>query len=309
MSFTHWAHQQHPNERGQKRFRGNQPIEATIKDGKWMFSDSNMANGKRRKTDKLGEIGDMINDSQQFTRSENSANIGRKMQNNGDEIPVVPIPSRVSLAAPDYFTIDLPYEVPLIYQAARNLAGNTARIVRLNSIFDPDESSGGTKQPMGRDTWASIYNYYRVLKSSVSFHILNANDRTLTATNRDTVIAGLEWTDDTTATGTAQTVSAFQEEKQSITQMLPGAKEAPANLTTMSYTYSPQSWDYHVEGTGIEERWTPIGSDPAQTHRLALRFFPFASSDTGNYDIEYVMRIVYTVQFREAKYGVIQEED
>jgi len=59
----------------------------------------------------------------------------------------------------------------LTYSAIVDIDANTTtpgyHLFRANGIFDPDYTSTG-HQPYGRDTYASIYNHYRVLKSNCS---------------------------------------------------------------------------------------------------------------------------------------------
>ena len=231
------------------------------------------------------------------------------MSGQNDEVGVVPPPKRLALTAPDYFTVDLPYEIFEVHEELRDAAGTTLRSYRLNSIWDPDASSITTKHPMGRDTWACIYQYYRVLKCRVEITVFNYEDRVQNTTNRDALIAGIEWTDDSGTTGTAQTAEAFMEEKQSMTHVLHGLKMAPANAAYFEYTYTPESWDYHVEQTGVENRWTAVGANPNHTHLLLLRMFPAVSVDTLAMKLEVNARLVYTVQFREPRFDVIQQRD
>ncbi|WP_445779482.1 hypothetical protein, partial [Shewanella sp.] len=67
----------------------------------------------------------------------------------------------------------------LTYSAVINIDANTVspgyHLFRANGIFDPDYTGIG-HQPYGRDTYASIYNHYRVLKSNcTAISTLGAN--------------------------------------------------------------------------------------------------------------------------------------
>ena len=238
--------------------------------------------------------------------SSGSSGPSKRAPTDGDEVAVIPPPSRIALTAPDYFTIELPYAICNIESTARSASGENIRVFRLNSIFDPDFLSTAQKRPMGRDTWSQVFDFYRVLKCSMEVVIHNNDDENLTSTDRDTVIVGLEWGESTTEF--SATENAFMEGKQSIAKFLPGRYET-GNTTVLNYTYTPESWDYHVMETSTEERWTPIGQDPTDSHLIAVRAFPLISTDVHPYSLEYMIRLVYTVQFREVKNNILNEED
>ncbi len=47
-----------------------------------------------------------------------------------------------------------------------NVAGAGTIVMRMNSIFDPNQTGGG-HQPAGHDQWANFYSHYEVLSSSI----------------------------------------------------------------------------------------------------------------------------------------------
>lgn len=239
------------------------------------------------------------------------------------EVPVIPPPKRLALSCPDYFTIDLPWAENGYATFSRTtgvVTPNQIASYRLNSIFDPQKIDGGTAstsggaahQPMGRDTWAAVYQYYRVLKSTIHITMWNFTSFTpVTAADHEVIVAGIEWTDDDTTSGKAETVQAFMEEKQSQTQLVLPVKGTtfltggPAHFT---YDYAPEEWHFHVQNSADDNRWTAIAADPTLPHYLNLSIFPFipGSTTTQNYKVLFHTRIVYTVQFREANYSHIQ---
>ena len=127
---------------------------------------------------------------------------------------------------------------------------------------------------MGRDSWANIYAFYRVLSAKVTITWLNEQTSTITNGISNTAIVGFELTDDTTSLKTA-TRDAFLEGRQCHPLILPGHEYAPLNMRTQTYTYTPETWTYHVQEQGVEERWTLIGESPANLHDLTLRWYPF----------------------------------
>ncbi len=55
-------------------------------------------------------------------------------------------------------------------------ASSTTRIeLQGNNAFSPDGSFGSTRQPVGFDSWSTLYNKYEVLASSVSTRIVNTS--------------------------------------------------------------------------------------------------------------------------------------
>lgn len=75
-------------------------------------------------------------------------------------------------------------------------AGITAyNLFKCGSIFDPNQSGVG-HQPYGHDTYATIYNHYRVMRSTI----------TMTCNNGAGGHAGISIKDDTTVEGSYDTV-------------------------------------------------------------------------------------------------------
>jgi hypothetical protein len=227
----------------------------------------------------------------------------------GDEIAVVPPPKVIALTAPDYFTIKLPWALVAFYSNAAVPTGNNIRTFRLNSVFDPDSSSGSSHQPMGRDTWAGVYKYYRVLATHVMITTINQQNKSESSGPKNACMIGMEHTDDTSSTGLTQNINSFMESKNSDSHLLLGRDNSPANINTMHFNYTPGSWTDHVHETGVEERWTPIGDNPSFVHDLAYRAFPISGGDVSAYDLHYKIHITYTVQFRELQHSVYKTED
>lgn len=227
-----------------------------------------------------------------------------RMASSGGEVPVIPPPKRVSKIVPDYFTIVLPY-AETFRDGSNPVTTNLERYFRLNSIFDPDLTGTG-HQPKGRDTWANVYQYYRVLSTEVTITWQNLQDAPFTG---ETQIVGFELTDkDEDAISTGQL--AFIEGKQTAPLLLPGINVAGANMQTQTYTYSPDTWHYHVQETGVEERWTPMGQNPTNTHLICLRAFRhnFGHTVTAR-KLQYLITLNYKVQFRETTNNILRGPD
>ena len=88
---------------------------------------------------------------------------------NGGEVEVVPPPKRVSKIAPDYFTIRLPQGNTNLFTAqTTTTTGDTigSKWLKLNSI-NTTSNMDVVAEPRGRDTWTSLFQYYRVLQCDV----------------------------------------------------------------------------------------------------------------------------------------------
>lgn len=227
------------------------------------------------------------------------------------EVDVVPVPRRISTTVSDYFTINLPYMDyhSFFGNSSAVMNGGIRRTYRLNSIFDPCTENSFTHQPMGRDTWDTIYKYYRVLACVVKMTVINHSDWLPTSDEGSpTIVVGYEQTDLTS--DLTDNATAFMESKHTQHRIVTGAKYE-TNRTVMTYSYSPATWDTHIQETGIEERWTPLGENPPAQHLLAATVYNIEPGNvpTNTYTTEVFIEMMYTVQFREAKPSVYKVND
>lgn len=250
----------------------------------------------------------------------------RKAPGADDEVEVVPPPARISKIIPDYFTINLPYtqSLALTFNAAFETPA-TSEVFRLNSIYDPYQTGAG-HQPMGRDNWAALFQYWRVLKSEWKITFLNSSfnrsSATTVNTNAPTVgdyktqaqqfqWGGFQLLEDTGNSITDTTV--WFEGKQTAKCLLP-PQPHPMSVNTLHFTYTPESWDYHVNQGDAEERWTPVTSDPAVIKYIAITSGMVKAVTAGenvatSAQTRVLVEVMYTVQFREAVTNVIQAQN
>lgn len=212
----------------------------------------------------------------------------------GEEVPVVPAPSRISKGVPDYHTAKLTYFDRRFITWTTTGLGTT--VLRLNSIFDPDLSGVG-HQPYGRDHFAGIYKYYRVLSCDVELRFIN-HDVTEVSQNAWQLV-GYELTDD--IADIYSDWQTFVEGKHSKSQLLAPNNDVfdglAGKVTTMNFHYEPTQWDYHVMEQGTEERWTPIGTNPTNQHYMAIHACSAGNTTSGTTMLYFHMS--FTVQFRE----------
>jgi len=235
---------------------------------------------------------------------------------NGDEVAVVPIPRRLAKSHPDYFSIKLPW-----YERTNmGIAGGANKDVytlRMNSIWDPNKTFSGTHQPLGRDTWAAIYQYYHVIAADITLTF--KYERSEVNNDADevypTLLVGYQISDDDSEI--FDNGQAFVEGKHSKAVLLEpttviGRTDASifTNYTryeggsvSMQFHYRPEEWDYHIQSLGSEERWTPIAENPAFNHYIMPSIYygnnqANAPANT-QFRVSCFAHISYTVQFRE----------
>lgn len=251
--------------------------------------------------------------------------------NSVDEIPVMPS-GQVSKSHPDYFTINLPFYTNFNMTLS---TGETIeeQFIRLDSPYDPivDGDFSESRQPLGRDTWANIYDFYRVVESDVQMiftykHGRFGDDQSATPRNWEGdvpvhAMVGYHVTDD--ATDKAANPIAFVEMKHSkaayihpnqhqinsfqATTTSLGSKarriHCSGGTTGMSFHYQPEHWDYHVTNLGLQERWTPKNQVPDFTHMLGIiAAYPNNNNallSNERIDIQVDLYINYKVQWRE----------
>lgn len=238
----------------------------------------------------------------------------------GEEVPVAKVPKLLSKVVPNHFTIDLPYVVLLDVNPGTYLDVNSTPIVRirLNSVYDPIVGATADVQPQGRDLWASHFKYYRVLGCHVVLTLSNTHPNAQSAatvaktTHFGAYVWGFELCDqDQTICGTRD---AFLVSKHAKRSFIKAAKthvyyNGATSITipiedrsdTISYTYNPNDWNYHIREVGSEERWTPIAQNPSVDHDLVVRAF-HCRSDAPISDsnlMALAVQIMYTVQFME----------
>lgn len=248
-----------------------------------------------------------------------------------DEVPVIPIPKRIAKSYPDYFNIRFPFFFSDQLTIQTGVKVPTI-VLRLDSIWDPIVTAGVNRtshQPPGRDTWANIYQFYRVISSDVEMRFTyNYGGFGTDATSLSAIsdiphhcLVGYCITDEVSDVPTD--CIKYVESKQ--TKMVPlhpttgwnavKVSTGPPNRsdpsrnyffnghTALSFHYAPEKWNMHVTESGVEERWTPIAENPADNRFLAISaVWPRNGDEMEATDYIYVdvdIFITYTVQLRE----------
>lgn len=259
-----------------------------------------------------------------------SHGMGKRAGTDGEEVPVMPA-GKVAKMHPDYFTIKLPHIFRVSAFTDSDLAYATGRplmIIRLNSIYDPmkavnatvagvgdDPLKNSNVQPQGRDIWASHFKYYRVLQADVLLTFMHNYKVDPASIYMHHFRAGYELTDEDGAIADNAEMFMMTPRAHSVHMkpvpfspvyngVTPGTVtyvSTSQHVSQVQYTYRPESWNYHVEEKGSEERWTPIGANPSIDHDMQLRFMHLNSgTPPTDGDLGVTVQITYKVQFREA---------
>lgn len=241
---------------------------------------------------------------------------GNTMDKN-QEIPVKPF-GRVSKIVPDYFSINLPYYTKVTLNTGNTGPSNEIDL-RLNSIYDPIVGATANNQPQGRDQWALTFQYYRVVGSQVKLTLLTNETSGLTERpSTDTWVFAYEL--DEQLGNVSNSFDALMMTKHAERTLISTAPQTSAyngtgithnpnhpNMSILQHTYSPGKWDHHVQEVGSQERWTPVGENPAYFHNMAIRLIGMDGQSITADRWELLVQVNYTVQFREANHTLIKQ--
>lgn len=154
---------------------------------------------------------------------------------------------------------------------------------RANSIFDPDLTGVG-HQPMGRDTWATLYNHYVVLGSRIVVK--------QTSPNNAEKISGVYLSDDTSLPYTS--ADGFIEAKKGTWKVQNARSVVPATCVSK---YSARRFFNVVDvKDNLTRLGSPVGSNPVE---LAAFNVWAASEDSSTVSLRFRVVIDYIVAFSE----------
>lgn len=238
----------------------------------------------------------------------------------GGEVAVVPPPKQISKIHPDYITITLPYFENIQIDVSKT-NGTSHTDIRLNSIYDPIVGTVSNTQPQGRDNWAQNFQFYRVLGTNVKLTLINGQTAGGT-TNPNNLLWAWGYELIEAGAAVANGIDMFQTTKHAKRAIIGPAASTFDNfssshrisqpaMSVLTHEYHPESWDYHVHETGIEERWTPVGANPTNEHYMALRFIGYNGQDISTFTGEMHLHIAieYHVQFREVESSLLKTPD
>lgn len=225
----------------------------------------------------------------------------------GVEDPI-PIPRHVPWIQPEHMTVCLPFAQSFRWQdngGAQPVI--QAQVYRLNSIWDPDYSGIGGAVAQGRDRWAKMYSYYRVLKTEVdvtytqtSLNAFEPGDVTIPYNQvrysspvmvggyfcRGTVLNYGDW------------LRIYESTSESKMEMLTGDVNT-GNRSHIHFSWNPETTIRSEIQTQTQDQiWTPVASDPAVSQFLIL-FCDNLIPGAEYFEVTVVVTMKYTVQFVE----------
>ena len=222
----------------------------------------------------------------------------------------VAVPRAVPNAWNDRFTVELDY----VDQYRSELAFGTpySQLWRVTSIFDPDYTGTG-HQPFGRDLWASMYNYYSVIKCDYELHIMNLYQDSTTYTGAgasSNILAAIsaDLNHSTSAADFGLPYPTSAEAKGVQHKILPPVyRFVDGNSAAVSFKGSLTSGDFRTEAKDMDSdtTWTAIGANPAIARFLGITLnsiipsAPAGLSETTVFPFLMEVKLRYTVQFAE----------
>lgn len=201
-----------------------------------------------------------------------------KRQKRDHEARMIPGLGSLEYGFPNSITTKLRYHGQYIYTSTTGAPAPW--IFRANGLFDPDYSNVG-HQPLYRDTYANIYDYYVVLgaKITVRFHSNSATSGFL---------CGIVASDTPTISTTVDTLC----EQNNAVHAVIGNISSPG--TTLFMTYSPLE-NLGAQGEDDLSMLTPVGSDPSTTQYFGIWVATSDATTTAGCVVD--ATVEYTVKF------------
>lgn len=228
---------------------------------------------------------------------------GTESEQPGDKQKIQSIWNRAPSAYEGQKIIVLPYAQYIT--TTMGLGMFSPQQYKINSIFDPDLTGAGT-QPLGRDTWVSIYNYYKVLEAHVTMKVTLLNNDTSGGQTADQVPSLVGWFMDLSANPpstlntwlmTSQAGNTNQQQIFSNIRKIDPVTGRGSKTETFTYKWDASQMDTSILDNGKDE-WTPVGSDPdIQNYFSFLHYNPGVTSHTRTFAIH--TEIKYLVAFKQ----------
>ena len=239
--------------------------------------------------------------------------IGTETESIQDKMQIMQLSKQIGNAFAGEYMTNLHY----CYYNGSNVAPGMAEIgFKINSIFDPDlDNISGNFQPIGRDTWASIYNYYKVVHTKVWVQV----GTTQTVGNTDSLDHGanaypmlIGGMIDLTAAGpstqnnwlnSAELGRTNRQQIFSPVSHLSGIIGEPKS-TTFEMQWDPTLLESAILDQSTKDTWTPVGADPYNLEYFTI-LLSNPSTGVNNRGIWYRIHLEYTVSFKQVNRTIL----
>lgn len=197
------------------------------------------------------------------TQTINTGTAAQQGANEAGKGLAVTVPRNIPHIWNNNYTVRLTYADN--YRHVFNYGSAASQVFRTNSIFDPDFTGTG-HQPLGRDLWASMYDYYCVLACHYQIKLYNGAVWTLTTTESGNLsnrhgaanVTLLPSTNSVDVFGSGDSISPHAEMKNAQTQFL-----EPEGVIEFSGTLTPGDFIVDAKDSDSDTTWTAVGSNPA----------------------------------------------
>lgn len=239
----------------------------------------------------------------------------RELSTNHEEPGIVPVPKRISMETPDYFTIKLKMHASGNFDSSATGNYWTQKALRLNSVYEPFQASyvlGNNHQPNGFDKWSNIYAHYRVLRTRV---ILTCHNQSSTLP----LIAGCGVSHNYAAILSASSKDLVAEMKHFEVQPV-GTKDGGNGMVVFTRDIYPGEYKPDIlittgvtppettgDGSAKLSIWTQTNSNPGVPLYLVFGHTEWGANTAVN--ARWNAQVEYTVQFREWGLSEMQTED
>lgn len=222
----------------------------------------------------------------------------------GAGLPVAKVPRNPPHLYNNNYTVRLTYCDTFLHDLDPGAA--SSQVFRMNSIYDPDYSNVG-HQPICRDLWASMYNYYTVLQADYEFHFYNGTITTTSYTASDgpghrlgCAVACISASTSVTDIVASNVIFPQGEMKNVRTEFL-----APDKVTSVTGSLTQGDFIVDAKDSDSDTTWVAVGSNPPVPRFFGYNLIPTLKSSLVGQNqsptmaITAFVKIHYTVQFTE----------
>jgi hypothetical protein len=233
--------------------------------------------------------------------------VGTETQEVSDQVAVLKLYDEV----PRIFSEEVIVRLPYAHYGTASVDGltspNAYRQWKVNSIYDPDLSNtGGNFQPLGRDTWAGIYNYYKVLKTKIRVRYFEADTASLSdnSSRYASLHGGLINLNASPPASDNLWLMASHAGNSNLQQVFTDVEMYnPNGSRDIAYKEYNMEWDPTLLQSAIidqsaKDTWTPVGSDPDNLEYFSQLVYNPNNTITPR-RIVYITEITFMVAFKQ----------